>query len=80
MPDITSGIRIYPVPTKRYLKIHLEGTELKRLRLFDLNGQVLMHTDKLVDGQIDLIGLPEGHYLLELVTDNGRVIRRIIKK
>lgn len=80
IPDITSGIRIYPVPTKRYLKIHLEGTELKRLRLFDLNGQVLMHTDKLVDGQIDLIGLPEGHYLLELVTDNGRVIRRIIKK
>lgn len=64
----SSSMRIYPNPASHYLDIHLENT-LQELRLFSMSGQLVRtHRQVAAHFRMELAGIPEGVYLLQITT------------
>ena len=73
------SIKVYPNPVIDFLKI---SGNLTRVRLMDLDGKAIVdQTPNSKNTDLDLLGVSEGVYLLELTDQKSRIImRRIIKK
>ena len=75
-PDDTAVI-LYPNPVSKLL--HIEGvTEGQSMTLFDITGRKVMETPFAPDLSVE--GLRPGLYLLNIVTDNGTINRKITVK
>ena len=80
--DLGSDISVYPNPTSEivyidYKEHHIRSTELS---IYTALGQKINSLEKV--GQLEslsLKGLPVGIYFLEIKTDIGRVVKRVIK-
>jgi hypothetical protein len=77
-------LNIYPNPTNGKLHIDIESNQSKILDvvLMDLNGKKLMeqnwNTGKESSLVLDLEGLQEAIYLVQIKSDTGIITRRII--
>ena len=71
--EANDSLKIYPNPASSVIKIDSEG--LKKIRIFNLNGQTLKKIS--VKGQtvveVDVDKFPSGTYLVESVDFNGKV-------
>lgn len=74
--DLENSVRIYPNPVTEFVII--ETDKPVRLNLFSLNGVLVKSFDK-VRGQISMSDLRSGHYLMEIVSENERFVRKIVK-
>ncbi|MEQ9007526.1 MAG: T9SS type A sorting domain-containing protein, partial [Ekhidna sp.] len=74
--NLANELNIYPNPTARYLNI--ESSSITSLKFFSLDGGL---KKSIVDakGKIDISDLAEGSYILEVMIDDQRVLKRIIK-
>jgi O-glycosyl hydrolase len=78
----TSGLSIFPNPTKGFLSISYDGPETPQmLRIFDLNGREILaremnaNKDKI---SIDLSSLAGGTYLVYIITDSGVSAQKLV--
>lgn len=80
--EVLKSFRIYPNPTKGLINISVNPEiELERVRILNLLGQVLVELDG--DAKdlrtIDFSHLQSGAYLLEIDSERGKNIRRVVK-
>lgn len=70
---INNELSVYPNPSNGIINLSMEDEEKANIIVFDLSGKLL---SSIIDsnGIIDLSGLPEGMYILEIHTENS--IRR----
>jgi hypothetical protein len=66
---------VYPNPTRS--TIYVNGGDVKGIEIFTVSGKRLMQTNQ---QQIDLVQLPRGIYLAQILTDKGIFIKKIIKE
>lgn len=73
-----SVIIIYPNPTSRYINIQHESSLKCKVNVLDFSGKKLLSTT--TKSEIDLLGLPEGIYLLEIidVASKQKVYEKIV--
>ena len=80
--DLGSDISVYPNPTSEIVNIDYKGHQIRttELSIYTVFGQKinsLKKNDQLTS--LSLKGLPDGIYFLEIKTDIGRVVKRVIK-
>jgi len=76
--------KVYPNPTNSVLRIEAVNkpatiSNTLSLEIFNVVGE-LIQNQKLIDNTIDLSDLPSGTYLLRITTNDGAVVKRIIKR
>ncbi len=70
---------IYPNPSTDFIKIETDG-QITSIRFLNITGQESMRLDKIKAGQkIDVSTLPTGIYLVEMIIDGYRIVKRIQK-
>tara|TARA_B100000780_G_scaffold279080_1_gene255437 strand:+ start:198 stop:800 length:603 start_codon:yes stop_codon:yes gene_type:complete len=73
---VNTNYLIYPNPTSDYA--YLSGiTGMSHSKVYDITGKLLQSTS---DKKIDLIGYPNGLYILNIRANNSVKIHRIIKE
>jgi hypothetical protein len=80
--DLGSDISVYPNPTSEKVNIdykahQIRSTELSIYTVFGQKINSLKKNDQLTS--LSLKGFPDGIYFLEIKTDIGRVVKRVIK-
>ena len=73
----TKDIQVFPNPANSYLKVSLGSQPISHIRLYDLQGKLLVTTSKTY---LSVTGLPKGVYLLEVENTSGELgYRRFVK-
>ena len=74
------GLKIYPNPTTDRLYIESSSVKIQSVILRDMTGKLIYHSDT-INGkcQINLNAFALGTYMLEVNTDNGSSIHKIVK-
>jgi len=74
-------INLYPNPTSEYLTVRAEGEKIKELRVINVLGEEVLKK-KLNDytETIDVSSLAKGIYFLEVKTEKGISIKKLIKE
>jgi hypothetical protein len=72
-------VHVYPNPAKDWIKIASSET-ITGIELIDLMGKSLFRKSfNAPDVEISIGGYPKGHYLLRITTQQGTVVRQIVK-
>ena len=79
------GIRIYPNPTDGELRVEMCDMryEICDITIFDTFGRKLQVSNlksQISNHQIDISHLPNGVYFLRIQTENGVVVRKVVKQ
>lgn len=81
--EFNQSITVYPNPSNGQFMISAQGANIIGLTVFDLAGRVIT-SELLSNGSekvmIDLTKMATGTYLLELTTEHGKHVQRIVKK
>lgn len=76
--DWTNTVSVYPNPVSSAFMIELPaGIQLKKLTIFDLNGKKLLEN---AEERQNISHLPNGIMLLDIQTNKGNVLRKIVKE
>ena len=81
--DLTKNenIIVYPNPTTGMVWFDMQNPEtIIKVAVYDMKGEELFCTDNLMENHIDLSGLENGMYLLELETHSQKLKQKVIKK
>lgn len=74
--SLGSGLKVYPNPASDYITVETVS-ELRHIKIYNMVGQLVLHSDS---KKVDISNLPDGTFLLEATSNEGRKsIRRIIK-
>ncbi|MDB4088526.1 YCF48-related protein [Flavobacteriales bacterium] len=71
-------LSIYPNPTSGIFSIEVENSELNYVRLIDINGRELIKST--TKSSFDISAYSSGVYFLEIGTNKGKAVKRIVKK
>lgn len=82
----TGGIRIFPNPASAGVTIHIsypDNSVVNTISIYSITGELKFSKTEIINESPDNISLilpalNEGIYLLELVTDSGRIVKRMI--
>ncbi|MDO9152925.1 MAG: T9SS type A sorting domain-containing protein [Paludibacter sp.] len=73
-------IKVFPNPARDFITIEAQGTEMQRIELYDLKGQLIvsqiLRTNRT---ELKLSDLQSGVYLLKVKTEAGIATKRILK-
>ena len=72
-------VKIYPNPVMSELYIKTNSIQLEQVVVYDVLGKVIINTKLNLD-KIDVSTLVLGMYILKIKTNQGTVVRRVIKK
>lgn len=81
---LSDGIKVYPVPAKNVLHINsIQGANISEVSIYDLQGRRLF--TKVISVQnnhvsIDVSMLSSANYIMRIDTQNGSVIKNIMKE
>ncbi|MBK6815739.1 MAG: T9SS type A sorting domain-containing protein [Chitinophagales bacterium] len=71
-------VNIYPNPASDYILIELDQKCIGNISILNLVGNVIVNMEiNSLNIRIDLTGLPEGIYFLDIQTDTDRVVKKI---
>lgn len=70
---------LFPNPVGHELNLSIEGARIARIRLFDAQGRVVHDRTGNVNGKMDVANLPSGLYLFVADTDQGQLVRHLLK-
>ena len=74
---LENSIFIYPNPTNEELSIENDSFTIENVEIYDINGKTILSTNKPI---INISHLLTGTYFVKIKTDNGELIKKIIKK
>ena len=80
--ELASSLSIYPNPVNDKLYIETE-VEVEEVSIFDIYGRIQNLSNSAtqqLSNSIDVSGLNSGVYFVKVVTENGEVVKRFIKK
>lgn len=69
----SSSIQLYPNPTTGQLSLLAPGLEIKKVEIFNVLGMK-------VSDKLDLSGQASGIYMVKIKTDNGTMVRKVVKQ
>lgn len=77
--SLIEGCNMYPNPTQS--QVTIEDKLINRIRLLDSYGQVVMEKNYVSADRVtlDLTDLPQGVYMVEVVSEWSRMVKRLIK-
>jgi len=75
---LSSGIKIYPNPTKD--KLYIESNEVTQVLVTDALGRFIYHTIIVDAGSISTVSWNSGVYFVTLKTADGNSVHKIVKK
>lgn len=76
--DWTTSVNVFPNPVSSNLVVELPaGIQLKKLTIFDLNGKKLIENS---EENLNISHLPNGMMLLDIQTNKGNVLKKIVKE
>ncbi len=70
-------VSIYPNPTNGSFSVEAKDSEIKYVRVFDVNGKEIMYSSTRFN--IDISTYTNGMYMLEIATSKGITVKKIIK-
>lgn len=73
----SNEIDLYPNPTSQFIEVRTNYA-INQLKLYSISGKEVKSYPKNIS-RIDLSDLPNGIYLLEIVTNQGSITKKIIK-
>ena len=76
--EMTASFNVYPNPVNDRLYIETE-TEVKEVVVYDVYGRQQTTVNGQQTSSIDISNLNSGVYFIKVVTENGEVVKRIIK-
>jgi hypothetical protein len=75
-----NNISIFPNPAKNYIQIQTNGLDIEKYNIIDINGKTIKQINSANNNNIiDISNLPNGVYILNIVTENTVINNRIIK-
>ena len=74
-----SPISIYPNPATNLLFINTQGTAIKSVSLYTVDGKLMREVKQLTDNGIDISGFSKGVYIAEIKTKDLTAKRRWTK-
>ena len=80
--EINSGVEVYPNPTDGQLIIDNGELTIDNVEIFDLLGKTVFQLSTLnsqLSTQIDISHLPTGVYFIQIQTENGMIVRKVVK-
>jgi hypothetical protein len=76
----TNNVLIYPNPTHEDITVSCENMTPQYLTLLDVNGKVLIHKKgETPSTTFNLSDYPNGIYIIKINTNNGFIVKRLIK-
>lgn len=78
--NILSDIKIYPNPTKNEITLETANANNFKINLYSILGQKVMHFDTITNNTISLSEIERGTYFLEIISNNSKEIKKIIKQ
>ena len=78
--DISENkFKTYPNPVLERLFIVSENTQIENIRIYSINGKQVLD-DSNFDNSLDVSGLSEGVYFIEIQSSEGKSIQKFIKQ
>jgi hypothetical protein len=79
--DFNQAVTIYPNPATDKLFIETKN-EISSWKIIDMQGKQLLQNKKVNNSKtfIDVSGLLSGIYIVEIETENGKFIHKLVKK
>ena len=78
---LENQVTIYPNPTSSLINIELEDSTQVKVTIFDMNGRTLLSKNS-IDNiiTVEMNNFTNGIYLLQIITDKGKVYKKIWKQ
>lgn len=81
LPEFNNNhISIYPNPTSEVLMLSSENLVIEKINIYSISGKLILEQKLNESNSINISGLSEGIYFLEVFADNGKSIQRFIKE
>ncbi len=77
IPDELKKIRVYPNPVQDYFEIR-SLQRVEQVQIYDINGRQLQRFEG--DRQYNIRTLPEGLYMIRVITNEGTTMKRLMKR
>lgn len=75
------AISVYPNPTQKILNVVSPETIVKKITIYDLRGSVISELDLNTQNyQIDISNLAAAMYFVEISTEEGAIVKKIMKQ
>ena len=71
-------LSVYPNPTFGIFSVEVENSELNYVRIYDVNGREMQYST--TNSSFDISAYSSGFYFLEIGTNKGKTMKRIVKK
>lgn len=79
--DLSSSVNIYPLVTRSNVNVDLDGQKAKSVSVMNVGGVCIFNATNVSDRiTIDLTSQPAGLYIVVVQMNNGKVVRKIVKK
>jgi hypothetical protein len=79
----TGNISIYPNPTNGEIRISSDNSNIQNIILRDVTGKTLVELSKSYLAKeiiaIDMKNFARGIYFLEVKTENGKMVKRVVR-
>jgi hypothetical protein len=77
--ELSESVDIYPNPVTDQLTVLLQDEGKLEISVSDLSGKELIRQSGTATQQVALEGLSAGAYVVTVLTEKGRVVRKIVK-
>jgi hypothetical protein len=78
-PDAEKGVSIYPNPAKN--NIIIEGVTIAKIELFNIQGQVMKQVNEIkTKNSVDISNLTNGVYSVRITTNDGFIVKKLLKE
>ncbi len=74
-----AGVFIFPNPTSSSVTIQLSG-QSAQVKLYDAHGKFIREQQIISSGELSLVDVQSGIYMIEIITDQNRSIHKVIKQ
>lgn len=78
-PEWARSINLYPIPTRDYLYMDAAPLQIEALHLYSIEGKRVRQFDP-KQHSMNMTDLPDGIYLLQIITEQGVVSRKVEKQ
>jgi len=78
-----SGIKIFPNPITRELQVTSDGLQVMGIEIFDVSGKMIASHHFMISSpyrKIDISNLNSGIYFVKIATEQGEMIKKVVKQ
>ena len=79
--ELTATIALFPNPAISMFTITTEGVQINEIKLINVLGEEILKRSEInnTESTININSLPKGIYIVEVITDKGKIEKKLIK-